>query len=436
MPRIAIRREDKSRWERRAPLTPSQVAQIVGQGIEVIVQPSPIRIFTDAEYQHAGATIHQDISSCPLVFGVKEIPIQHLEEGKTYLFFSHTHKAQPYNMPMLKTIIDRGCTLADYEIICDDKGQRLIFFGRFAGLAGMLDTLWAYGQRLSADGIETPFASLKRAWEYENLEMARADVTRVSRQISKEGLPTGLSPFVCGFSGYGRVSMGAQEIFDLLPVREVIPAELDQLAAHPEGAGHFVYKTVFYEKDMYRKINGGEFSFEEFVRSPELFEAQFEQYLPHMDLLVHGIYWEKRFPELITRQTLKEMWSGSHKPRLKVIGDITCDIRGSIACTIQPADQDHPTYIYLPESDTAQIDEIVGNGPLVLAVDNLPCELPRDASDEFGRALTPFVVKMARAHGENGLDPSLLPEPIRNATIVLKGQLTEKHLHLADHLPS
>ncbi len=437
MARIGIRREDKSRWERRSPLTPTQVQQITGRGIEVKVQSSAVRIFTDSEYQHAGAAIHESLSDCPLVFGVKEIPPEKIEPGTSYVFFSHTHKGQPSGMPLLKTLIERKCTLIDYEIICNEKGQRLIFFGRYAGLAGMLDTFWAFGKRLEAEGRSTPFAFLRRAFEYHSLDEARKDVGRVAREIARNGLPADMSPFVCGFSGYGRVSMGAQEIFDLLPVREITPDELNTLASSVHASSHFVYKTVFHEEHMYRRRHGAaRFSFDEFIASPELYEPIFEPQLAHLDLLIHGIYWEPRFPKLITREALQAAWSHPHKPRLRVIGDITCDIRGSIACTIQPANQDHPTYIYDPVSDTAHVDLFDGNGPLVLAVDNLPCELPRDASDEFGQALTPFIVEMARAHGPKGLDPTKLPDPIRNAIIVLKGALTPDHQHLAQHLPA
>lgn len=431
---IAIRREDKSRWERRTPLTPIHVQQLAGQGIDVIVQPSPVRIFTDAEYQHAGAKVHENLGECPVIFGVKEMPTSVFEAGRTCVFFSHTHKGQAHNMPMLKSIIDRGATLIDYELITDDQGRRLIFFGRYAGLAGMLDTLWALGQRLEAEGTPTPFGSLKRAWEYDGLEEARKEIARVAREIARDGLPSSISPLICGFAGYGRVSMGAQEIYDLLPVREIDPTQLGEFRKGAAHSPHFVYKSVFHEEHMYRRKDGGPFSFDEFIASPQLYEATFEQLLPHIDVLLHGIYWEDRFPKLMSREFLCQSWSAPHEPRLKVIGDVTCDIRGSIDCTIKATVTDHPTYIYRPEED-ATLDAFTGPGPLVLAVDNLPCELPRDSSEEFGAGLSPFVTRIARAHTGGKLDFDRLPEEIQRAVIVLEGQLREPFRHLEPLLP-
>ncbi|MDQ7007100.1 MAG: bifunctional lysine ketoglutarate reductase /saccharopine dehydrogenase family protein [Acidobacteriota bacterium] len=431
---IAIRRENKSRWERRTPLTPAHVRQIVAQGIDVVVQPSPVRIFTDAEYQHAGAQVHEAIDACPIVFGVKEMPADSFQPDRTYVFFSHTHKAQPYNMPMLRRVIDQGATLIDYELITDHKGQRLIFFGRYAGLAGMLDTLWALGRRLEAEGLRSPFAAVRRAWEYSDLNEARQAIYQVGATISKDGLPEEITPLVCGFAGYGRVSLGAQEIYDLLPVRSIDPEDLAAFRAGGEASPHFLYKSVFREEHMYRRRDGGAFDFGEFVASPERYEARFEELLPHIDVLLHGIYWEERYPELMSRDFLRRCWSAPTRPRLRVIGDVTCDIRGSLACTIRPADTDHPVYVYRPEDDTA-VEAFDGPGPLVLAVDNLPCELPRDASEEFGSALLPFIARLARAHENGAAALEDLPDEIRRAVIVHRGRLTEAHAHLAEHLP-
>ena len=431
---IAIRREDKSRWERRAPLTPTHVRQIVAQGIDVVVQSSPIRIFTDAEYQHAGARIHEAIDDCPLVFGVKEMPADIFEPDRSYVFFSHTHKGQAYNMPMLQRIIEQRATLIDYELITDAQGRRLIFFGRYAGLAGMIDTLWAFGRRLEAEGVRSPFAAVRRAWEYADLDEARRAIAEVGAAISNDGLPPEITPLICGFAGYGRVSQGAQEIYDLLPVRSIAPEELASFRSSGQGQSHFVYKSEFHEQHMYRRREGGAFDFDEFIASPERYDACFEELLPQIDILLHGIYWEERYPELMSRSFLQRCWAEGARPRLRVVGDVTCDIRGSVACTIRPATTDHPVYIYRPEDDTA-VEAFDGPGPLVLAVDNLPCELPRDASEEFGSALLPFIARLARAHGKGPAALEDLPEEIRRAVIVHLGRLTEAHAHLAEHLP-
>jgi len=161
---IGIRREDRYKWERRVPLIPQDAKELAQKhGIEIIAQPSTKRVFADEEYRQAGITVSDSLAPCPVIFGIKEIPIPALEKGKTYVFFSHTTKGQPYNMPMLKRILELGCTLIDYEKVTDENGRRLIFFGRYAGLAGMIDTLWALGKRLAWEGISSPFEPVDRA---------------------------------------------------------------------------------------------------------------------------------------------------------------------------------------------------------------------------------------------------------------------------------
>ena len=162
--KLGIRREDKNEWEARVPLIPSDVEKLIRKGIEVVLQPSPIRIFTDQEYERIGATISEDLSDCPLILAVKEIPVDFIEEGKTYVFFSHTIKGQDYNMPLLQAMIDKKAQIIDYERIVDDQNRRLIFFGKHAGLAGMVSSLWALGQRLNDEGVENPFGSLKKTF--------------------------------------------------------------------------------------------------------------------------------------------------------------------------------------------------------------------------------------------------------------------------------
>jgi alpha-aminoadipic semialdehyde synthase len=432
---IGIRREDKNRWERRVPLTPAQVGQLVEQGVGVFVQPSSLRIFGDEEYAQAGARLAEELSDAPVILGVKEMPEEIFEPNKTYVFFSHTHKGQSHNMPMLDRLLRRNCSLIDYELIRDAEDRRLIFFGQFAGMAGMIDTLWAYGRRLEAEGTDSPFSALRRAWEYESLDQAKSALTKVSKAISRHGLPAGMGPLVCGFSGYGRVSQGAQEIFDLLPVREIDPEQLIRRDTKDGMSRQVIYKTVFEEKHMYRRIEPAAFEFEEFVRHPERYRPAFERFIPHLDILVHGIYWEERFPRLITREALEQAWSSGERPRLRVVGDITCDIGGSIACTVKPTDSEQTAYIYDPVNDTALDGRFDGPGPLVMAVDNLPCELSREASEEFGAALGPYVKAIAEAQAPDGLDLGALPEEVRRGVVVHRGRLTDEHRHLERLLP-
>src|SRR5262245_50010254 len=200
---VGIRHEDKNRWERRAPLTPEHVAELTRHGVAVAVQPSSIRVFPDDAYRAAGATVSDDISSCRLVLGVKEIPVEKLSKETAYFFFAHVTKGQPANMPMLRKLMELRATLVDYEKIVDDRGRRLVFFGRHAGFAGMIDTLAALGRRLRWEGIDSPFAPLKMAHEYADLEDAHAGLARASDAIRGRGVPDALHPLVVGFTGSG-----------------------------------------------------------------------------------------------------------------------------------------------------------------------------------------------------------------------------------------
>ncbi|MCK4426995.1 MAG: hypothetical protein KAW16_00775, partial [candidate division Zixibacteria bacterium] len=181
---IGIRREDKNKWERRVPLTPEHVKELrENHSVEVWLQPSPIRIFSDEEYLKVGAKIAEDLSPCPVVLGVKEIPLHFFLPNKTYVFFSHVIKGQTYNMPMLKRMLELRCQLIDYEKVTDEKGRRLIFFGKHAGLAGMIDTLWALGQRLSWEKIPNPFERIKNAYKYKSLAEAKEEISEVGKKI-------------------------------------------------------------------------------------------------------------------------------------------------------------------------------------------------------------------------------------------------------------
>jgi alpha-aminoadipic semialdehyde synthase len=220
---IAIRREDKNRWERRVPVTPDHVAELRRHGIPVVLERSPLRVFSDDAFRAAGARIVDDLTGLPLVIGVKEIPLERLLPRTAYVFFAHVTKGQPANMPMLRRLMELGCSLIDYEKIVDDRGRRLVFFGRHAGFAGMLDTLAALGRRLLWEGIDSPFAGLRLAHEYRDLEEAKSELGHAADAIRAHGLPKALHPCVFGFTGSGNASKGAQEMFDQLPYEEVLP---------------------------------------------------------------------------------------------------------------------------------------------------------------------------------------------------------------------
>jgi alanine dehydrogenase len=420
--RIGIRREDKNRWERRAPLTPADVGRLIRQtGVQVDIQPSSIRVFHDDEYAEAGARIREDLGGCGVVFGIKEMPVGFFRDGGTYLFFSHTHKGQAQNMPMLRDLMALGCQLIDYERIADEHNRRVLFFGGFAGLAGMIDSLWALGKRFEWEGVETPISQVKMAHEYASLDEAKAGIAEVGRALSASGLPSELVPLVVGVAGYGHVSQGAQEILDLLPTVEISPSELLRGAAR--GVTDRVVKVVFREEDtVTRRDRGTPFDLEEFFTHPERYQGTFSVYLPYLTMLVNAIYWEERYPRLVTKSDIRQLYR-SGAPRLRVIGDISCDVEGSIECTLRNTDPDNPVFVYEPTEDRA-VDGYEGRGPVIMAVDNLPCELARESSAYFSNVLAPYVGPIARADYERELERSGLPAELRRAAILYHGELT------------
>ncbi len=426
--RIGIRRENKNKWERRVPIIPAHVRRLVSQyDIQFIVQPSENRIFESSQYRQAGAEISEDLSPCDIIMGVKEVPVDLLQADKVYLYFSHTLKGQAYNMPMLQRLLDLKCTLIDYEGVKDADGRRLVFFGRFAGLAGMIDTLYTLGRRLQAFSIETPFNAVRQAYAYSSLDEAKAHIREIGDDIRKNGLPQELTPFVVGFTGYGNVSQGAQEIFDLLPVREIRPQELASL---PKGDGRVLYKVVFYEQDIVEPKSGAaSFEATEYFQSPERFRPVFDRWLPHLTVLLNGIYWEERYPRLVTKKFLREHFDSL---RLRVIGDISCDINGSIEMTEKVTEPDAPFFVY--DAKAGGIVDDSAPGIAVMAIDNLPAEFAAEASASFSEALMPFMGAIAGADYSLSFEQCTLPPEIKNAVIVYNGELTCKYEYLQNYL--
>lgn len=420
---LAIRREDKNIWERRVPLIPEHIKEIIEKNdIKVIVQPFPKRAFSDDEYLESGAELNEDLSKSKIIFGVKEIPIDLIEKNKVYIFFSHTIKGQDYNMPLLKKNIDSNSTLIDYECIMDENGKRLVFFGKYAGLAGMIDGIHAMGRRYKANGFDTPFQNIKQAYEYTDLDEAKSEIQKVSEQIKTDGLPKEICPFVVGFSGYGNVSKGAQEVFDLLPHKEISPEELLSLS---DADDKVIYKVVFKEKDMFERIDGNKFELQDYFDNPEKYKSRFENYLDKLSVLVNAIYWHDKCPRLVTKEYVKNRTS----EKLQLIVDITCDINGSIEFTEKATMPDNPTYVYNPDEDRI-IDGYEGKGIADLAIDNLPAELPKNSSREFSNSLKSFVPGIEKADYNTSLEQSNLPDEIKRAVIVYNGRLTDNFKYL------
>jgi alpha-aminoadipic semialdehyde synthase len=430
---IGIRREDKNVWERRSPLIPEQVGQLIGeQGLSFVVQRSEIRTFSDAEFREVGAEVGDDLSGCPVVLGIKEIPEPAFQPRHTYIFFSHVIKGQHHNMPMLRRMMELGCSLIDYEKMTDEAGRRLVFFGRFAGIAGMVDTLAGLGKRLELQGVKTPFARVRLAHEYGRVELAKAAIAEVGRDIVEQGLPGELSPFVVGVTGYGHVAKGAWEMLDALGATEVEPVDLPALAA--DGDRHTVYRVMFREEHMVEpKEIGHRFDLKEYFTRPELYRSKFEDHLPHLSVLLNCIYWDERYPRLVTIPWLKQAFSGGRRPKLAAIGDISCDIDGSIEATVKATEPGEPFFVYQPETGSVR-DGVEGEGMLLMTVDNLPCELPFDSSREFGVALVPFVPAIARTDFGLPLEKLDLPGPIRRALILHRGRLTPEYSYIEKYL--
>ena len=429
--RIGIRREDKSPFETRVPVVPGDLAELVNkQGIPVSIQSSDTRVFSDETFRRAGAQVTPDLSDCDVILGIKEIPAHVFRPGKVYLFFSHTIKGQSYNMPMLQRMMELGCTLIDYERIVDREGRRLVFFGNFAGLAGMIDVLWTLGRRLHYDGVETPFCAVRQALHYDDLAQAENEITRVGQVIQAEGLPRAVDPLVCGFAGYGNVSQGAQQIYDLLGVREISPRDLLSLPSSARGC----YKVVFYEKHLVERADPSQpFELQEYYDHPELYAPTFRQYLDHLTVLVNCIYWEARYPRLVCCTDMAELFGEDRRPRLRVIGDITCDIEGSIECTVRATDPGDPVYVYEPATGRPP-SGVEGDGPVILANNILPCELPVDASRYFSNLLRDFIPAVANADFSGSLPDSGLPPELQRATVLYRGQLTPDYRYLTRHV--
>jgi alpha-aminoadipic semialdehyde synthase len=391
-------------------------------------------VYHDKEYVRAGAEITTDLSEADIIIGVKEIPPEGLSQGKTYLMFSHVIKGQPHNMPMLARLLELGCTLIDYERVIDDTGQRLMFFGRFAGLAGMVDTLWALGRRLEWEGVRNPFARIEPTHCYSSLEDAKSAVRAAGRSLASDGLPPAITPMVIGIAGYGNVARGVREILAELPVRELTPD--DVAGVNARDFVHSIAQVTFKELHLVTpKRSDQAFDLQDYYDRPRDYRPTFSRYLPHLTVLMNCNYWDDRYPRLVTNRDLRGLFGGDRPPRLRVIGDLGCDIGGGVQCTVKCTDPGDPVFVWDPVSGTAS-NGVEGPGPVVLAVDILPAELPREASEEFSRTLAPFLPALARADLAAPFDDLEIPTTLRRAVIAHRGELTPDYRYLRAHLGS
>ncbi len=433
---IGIRHEDKHYTERRSPLSPEHVKKLKEQGIEVEVESSPTRIFKDEEYARVGAKIVDHLTGCDIILGVKEIPGTYFERNKTYMFFSHVIKGQSYNMPMLKKMMDMECNLIDYEKVADDQDKRIIFFGRFAGLAGMINSLWSLGQRLKRKGyVNNPFLRIRQAYTYDSLSAAKEDVAEAGKEIAEKGLPSELTPLTIGFTGNGNVSQGAREIAQLLPFRDVSPEELKGLHEKGDVSQNLVYQVVFTEKDIYKPIEADhDFQLQEYYDHPERYESNFSPFIPCLTVMMNCMYWDDRYPRIFTKSWAKKHFA-EDDTKIEVVGDVTCDPDGSVEFTHKATTIDEPVFVYDPlrEKPVMGFD---GDGILVMAVDILPSELPRDSSEAFGDALLPFIRSLASTDFKQDFKHLPLDKALKKALILHKGKLTPDFEYISGYLNS
>jgi saccharopine dehydrogenase (NAD+, L-lysine forming) len=397
--RIGLLREGKNPPDKRVAFTPRQVEEILQRFPHVLIecQPSASRSFSDEEYSEVGAQIKEDLSDCDILMGVKEVPVDALIPNKTYLFFSHTIKKQPYNRNLLREILKKNIRLIDYETLRDWQGNRLVAFGRYAGIVGAYNALWTFGQRYKTFSLRRAFACF--------------DVNDLKLELRKVLLP----PVKIVLTGAGRVSRGAMETLDGAGIRKVSPE-----AFLNEKFTEAVYVQINSGAYHVRK-EGGHFNREEFHTDPQRYRSVFFKYAKVADILIAGAYWNPKAPVLFTREEMRET-----DFRIKIIADITCDIEGSIPSTKRPSTITDPLYDYDPESDKTAPPFSNDNHVTVMAIDNLPCELPRSSSEEFGRDLIDFVVRPLVIADTEGI--------IARATITKNGKLTQAFRYLEDYV--
>lgn len=426
---LAIRHEDKYLMERRTAITPTHAKKLIDKGLKIIVEKSEKRIFSHDEYEAVGAKVVKDISSSKVVFGVKEMPMDIFEDHKTYVFFSHTIKGQEYNMPLLKRMIEKKINLIEYEKIADEQNRRLIFFGRFAGLAGMINSLWSFGLRMKEKGFDTPFIKLKQSHKYHSLEEVKNDIKAVGEEVKRNGLPKEIGPMIIGITGYGNVAKGAMEIADLLPITEITPEELADLNQQKLDFNNQVYRVTFKEKHISKLKDGsGNFELQDYYNHPEKYENNFEQYVPHLTILMNCMYWDTNYPRIVTKAFLKDLYANG-EPKLKVIGDVTCDPDGSIEATHIGTEIQDPIFVYDPKIDQPKMGAS-GHGILIMSVDILPSELPRDSSIGFADALVDYVEAIVTCDYSVGYKDLTLPAPIKKALILHNGVFTPEYEYM------
>lgn len=396
--KLGILRETKVPPDRRVPLTPDQCSFLLKEyeDIDIVVQPDEYRAFSNDEYQHKGITLNDDLSDCDILMGVKEVKLSSLISEKTYLFFSHTAKKQSYNRKLLQTVIEKKIRLIDYEYLTNEENVRVVAFGHWAGIVGAYNGLKTYG-------IRSKLYELKPAWKCRDHEELFLELKKVK----------------CGnikvvITGGGRVASGAMEIFSSAGFKKVSPED-------------FLIKKYSYpvctQLDPWyyvKRLDGQSFDLHHFYNFPEDYETIFLPFTKVADMYVPCHYWDPRSPVFITRDDMRRK-----DFKIKVIADVSCDINGPVPSTIRSSTIADPVYGYDPQNEMESAPYLLGNIS-VMAVDNLPGELPRDASTDFGDKLVTDVIPylIGEKHGDI----------IERATITDHGRLSKHFTYLEDYL--
>lgn len=395
--KIGLIKENKFPVDKRVVMTPFQ-CELFKQRfpqIELVVQSSEYRCFTDKEYMHSGIDIVNDVNDCDILFGVKEVPLELLLESKTYFFFSHTVKMQPYNRNLLARMVDLKIKMIDYEVI-KNNGRRLLGFGRYAGVVGCYNGVLTYGKR-------THLFDLKPAYLCNDRKELESELKKVNLGKSKIIV-----------TGNGRVGKGALEIIKLLGIKEVSKADFKNIEYDVPVYVHLDFL------DYNVRIDGSAFSSNEFFSNPKLFRSTFMEYASCADILIAGHYYAQGSPYLFTREDVR-----SPLFNIRTVADISCDINGPVASTIRSSTIQNPIYGYNPLTETEDKfdnDNVIS----VMAVDNLPCELPKDSSEDFGYQLLNEIFPLLFHCKDSDI--------IKDATICDNGDLTSNFEYLRDFL--
>lgn len=398
--KLGIIREGKVPPDMRVPLTPQQCRLVTTKfpQVDVVVQTSPVRAFKDEEYTAVGIPVVEKLDDCDIIMGVKEVNADDLIPSKKYLFFSHTIKKQPYNRRLLQTILEKKIQLIDYEVLKNRQNKRIIGFGRYAGIVGCYNGLLTYGKKFG-------HYTIKPANQCHDRKELEAEITKIT-------LPENCKIVLTGF---GRVGYGAREIMDLLSITEVGPEEFLKESFNGPVFTHLDVEDYFARKD------GLPFEKQDFYQNPEAYKSVFAPYLKAADMYIACHFWSSKSPFILTQEDLRQPGR-----KTGVIADISCDIAGPIASTIRSSKIADPVYGYDPETGN-EADPWSANTVAVMAVDNLPCELPKDASEDFGNELIRHVLPCLF-----GDDPDNVIG--RASETDLNGKLTEYFAYLQDYV--